>query len=195
MTGPDDLTPDERDALRRLPRVAAPRPGLEEATVAALAARGLLRRAPRPRGIHPALAIAASVLLFLGGLVLGRLGGASPPPEDGRPRFAFFLYEGPEYDQPEPEAMEQRVQEYVAWAREPRENGTVEGGEKLREDAGITLEPDGSIDQASPETGALRLAGYFLVRATDRRAALEIARTCPHARYGGQIVVREIEPT
>lgn len=194
MTASDDLTPDERDALRRLPREAAPPPALEDATVAALAGRGLLRRMPPARGIPPALAIAASLLLFLGGLALGRLGGSSTPPEDGRPRFALFLYEGPEYDHARPEAMERRVQEYVAWASEPRQNGVIEGGEKLREDADVTID-SGGTGEASPGAGESRLAGYFIVRARDRRAAVEIARTCPHVRYGGSIVVREIEPT
>lgn len=195
MTGSDDdLTPDDREALRQLPREAPPPPRLEHATVAALAARGLLRQANRPRGIHPVLAVAAALLLFIAGLALGRVGGSASPPEGGR-RFALFLYEGPEYDQPAPGAMEQRVQEYVAWAGEPRENGAVEGGQKLRENAEVVIGPDGIGGETAPSPGETRLAGYFLVRATDRRAAVEIARTCPHVRYGGSIVVREIEPT
>jgi hypothetical protein len=196
MTGTDDdLTPDERDALGRLPREAVPPPGLEDATVSALTARGLLRPASRTRGIHPWLAIAASLLLFAGGLAIGRLGGTPRSLEDGRPRFALFLYEGPEYDQPPPDRMAQRVQEYVAWATEKRANGAVEGGEKLREDADLAIEPDGSTGEATAVPGASRLAGYFIVQADDRRAAAEIARTCPHVRYGGRIVIREIEPT
>jgi hypothetical protein len=195
MTGTDDdLTPDERDALERLPREAAPPPGLEDATVSALVARGLLRPASRARDIHPWLAIAASLLLFAGGLAIGR-GGSPRLAEDGRPRFALFLYEGPEYDQPLPDGMALRVQEYVAWATEKRANGTVEGGEKLREDADLVIEPEGSTGEVAGVPGASRLAGYFIVQADDRRAAAEIARTCPHVRYGGRIVIREIEPT
>jgi hypothetical protein len=71
----------------------------------------------------------------------------------------------------------------------------VEGGEKLREDAGLAVESDGSSGEVAALPGASRLAGYFIVRAEDRRAAAEIARTCPHVRYGGRIVIREIEPT
>lgn len=190
----DDLTPDERDALRHLPREAVPPPRLEDATVAALAARGLLRTQAARRGLHPIIALAASLLLLVSGLALGRTGGRSSPPADDRPRFALFLYEGPAYSQPAPDSMEARVQEYVAWAGEPRANGSVEGGEKLRDAPGAIIEPARVTDE--PEPGdAPRLAGYFLVRAADRRAALEIARTCPHVRYGGSIVVREIEPT
>jgi len=34
-----------------------------------------------------------------------------------------------------------------------------------------------------------------MIRAADDRSALAIARNCPHVRYGGSIVIREIEPT
>jgi hypothetical protein len=195
MRSDDELTPEERDALSRLSREAAPPPGLEQATVAALTARGLLRRPPRRLQI--VVALAASVLLFLGGLLVGRSGSAGGPaaPEDGRPRFALFLYEGPEYDQPPPEAMEERVREYVAWASAEREEGTVEGGEKLKDGDDVAIGPDGSAGAVPTVPGEARLAGYFLIRAADQRSALAIARSCPHVRYGGRIVMREIDPT
>ena len=193
MRSDDELTPEERDALARLPRQAEPPAGLEQATVAALAARGLLRR-PR-RGFDATLALAASVLLFAGGLALGRFGGETAPSVDGRPRFALFLYEGPEYDQPAPGGMDERVEEYVAWARAERTDGTVEGGEKLKDGDDVAIEPDGSAGAVPSPPDEARLAGYFLIRAADQGAALEIARSCPHVRYGGRIVLREIEPT
>ena len=196
MMRPDDeLTPLERDALTRLPRSADLPPDLEQATVAALAARGLLRQ--RRRWRHPALAMAASLLLFIGGLAVGRFGAApgAEMPDDNRPRFALFLYEGPEYRQPAPDAMEQRVQEYVAWASAGRKDGSVEGGEKLKEDDDVVIAPDGSVGSVPAPADASRLAGYFLIRATDERAALAIARSCPHVRYGGRIVIREIDRT
>ena len=195
MRTDDELTPGERDALGRLPREAAPPAGLEQATVAALTARGLLRR-PRRR-FGAALALAASVLTFAGGLAIGRFGGETvpAPPADGRPRFALFLYEGPEYDQPAPGGMDQRVQEYVAWASAERTDGTVEGGEKLKDGADVAIEPDRSTGAVPSPPVESRLAGYFLIRAADQHSALQIARSCPHVRYGGRIVVREIEPT
>jgi hypothetical protein len=195
MRSDDELTPQEADAISRLPRVAPPPPGLEDATVAALAARGLLRR-PRRR-VDAWLALAASLLLFAGGLALGLLGGETAPaaPADARPRFALFLYEGPRYRQPEPGAMEARVEEYMNWARAEREDGAVEGGEKLRDGADLSVGADGAAGTVPPVPGAERLAGYFLIRAADQRSALAIARSCPHVRYGGTIVVREIEET
>ncbi len=195
MNSDDELTAQERDALRRLPRDAAPPPGLEQATVTALTARGLLRR--RRRRLDARLALAAALLLFAGGLALGRFGGpmAPVPPADGRPRFALFLYEGPEYDQPAPDGMRQRVAEYVAWARAERTDGAVEGGEKLKDEDDVAVGPDGFTGGVPPAPGQSRLTGYFLIRAADQRSALEIARTCPHVRYGGRIVIREIEST
>jgi hypothetical protein len=195
MRSDDELTPEERAALGRLPRQADPPAALEQATVAVLTERGLLRR-PRRR-FDTALALAASVLLFAGGLAIGRFGGESGPaaPADGRPRFALFLYEGPEYDQPAPGGMDERVEEYVAWARAERTGGTVEGGEKLKDGDDVAVGPDGSTGAVPSPPGQPRLAGYFLIRAADQRTALEIARSCPHVRYGGRIVLREIEPT
>ncbi len=57
----EDLTQDEREALARLPREAPLPPGLEEATVEALAERGLLRGRSRgrPRLVQWGLAAAA----------------------------------------------------------------------------------------------------------------------------------------
>jgi hypothetical protein len=59
----------------------------------------------------------------------------------------------------------------------------------------LAIEPDSRTGEAAAVPGASRLAGYFVVQAEDRRAAAEIARTCPHVRYGGRIVIREIGPT
>ena len=42
----DELTPDERTRMRALPRELDPDDSLEERTVRALRAEGLLRRAP-----------------------------------------------------------------------------------------------------------------------------------------------------
>jgi hypothetical protein len=114
---------------------------------------------------------------------------------DGWPRFALFLYEGPDYHQPTPGGMDQRVEEYVAWASAKRTDGAVEGGEKLKDGDDMAIEPDGSAGAVPSPPGGARLAGYFLIRAADQRTALEIARSCPHVRYGGRIVLREIEPT
>jgi hypothetical protein len=190
----NELTDEEREALSRLPREAALPPGLEDATVDALLVGGLLRRrARRRRLIEWGLAAAAAVLLFAGGFLAGQRGGQAPTGE--LPRFVLLLYEGPDYRNTPPGQEQDRVREYAEWARERGARGELEAGEKLREAPDVVIRPDGSIGEEAPTPGATRLAGFFMIRATDDRAALEIARSCPHVRYGGSIVIREIEPT
>lgn len=181
--------------LTGLPREAVPPPGLEDATVEALVARGLLRRRAtrRPRAVELGLALAASVLLFLGGVAVGRRGEPAPPAPAAQ--FALLLYEGPAYRQPAPGEEAERVREYGEWAGVRAEQGELVAGEKLREDPDVVIGADGSVETPPPPAGAARLAGFFVIRAADAGRAIEIARSCPHVRYGGSIVIREIEPT
>jgi hypothetical protein len=193
MMRPDDeLTPEERAAVERLPRTASPPPALEEATVAALAARGLLRRR---RWLGATAVLAASLLLVAGGLALSRFETTAVEPVDARPRFALFLYEGPAYRQPAYDGVAARVQEYVDWAQAERMDGSIEGGEKLRDGEAVAFVSADSAVVSAPRPDETQLAGYFLIRAADQRSAVAIARTCPHVRYGGTMVLREIEPT
>lgn len=74
MRRDDELTPEERAALAALPREATPGDLLEERTVRALAARGLLRR-PHSR-FRPLAAwmsaAAACAVFFAAGFALGQ---------------------------------------------------------------------------------------------------------------------------
>lgn len=195
----EDLTPEEREALARLPREAEPPPGLEDTTVSALVARGLLRRS----GAAPAgrrryrwiLTAAAAVLCFAAGLALGRRDGAVSPPDPDRPRYLLLLYEGAEYRPPPASGEAARVREYAAWARTVRGAGEVVGGEKLTESADLVIGAGDDVLITPTARSEPRLVGFFLIRAKDQPSAVALARTCPHVRYGGSIVVREIDPT
>ncbi len=195
----EELTPDERSAIDALPREALPPAGLEDATVAALRARGLLasgRARRRWRGVQLVAGLAAATSLFLGGLALGRR--AAETGDGGRtgPRYLLLLYEGPEYARPQAEQEQERVMEYGNWARTHAAGGQIEGGEKLKdEDAEVVIGSNGRVSTTPPDPAATRLAGFFLIRATDESSALAIAKTCPHVRYGGSIVIREIDRT
>jgi hypothetical protein len=187
---------EPNEDLTGLPREAVPPRALEDATVDALLARGLLRRRlprRRPRAVELGVAVAASILLFLGGVALGRRGEAAPPPGTGQ--FALLLYEGPEYRRARPGQEADRVREYGEWAGVRAERGELVAGEKLREVPDVVIGAGGAVTTATPAASEPRLAGFFIVRAADARRAVEIARSCPHVRYGGSIVIREIEPT
>jgi hypothetical protein len=165
---------------------------LEERVVGTLRARGLLRAGPgagsvprgamSPRGVW-AVAIAAGLLLFVGGFALGRAPRGSPV-ADLR-QYTLLLYEGPEFNEAgaaEPDL----VREYSAWAGELARRGRLVSGEKLGNQAWTI----GTEPAAGPSP-----TGFFIVAAGDESEALAIARTCPHLRYGGSISVRPIEPT
>jgi len=72
----DDLTPEERSALQALPRERSPSDLLEQRTVHALHARGLLRVSRSRRMFFPpawvGAAAAASVALFASGFAFGQ---------------------------------------------------------------------------------------------------------------------------
>jgi hypothetical protein len=194
MTDPtDELTPREREAFDRLPREAAPPAALEEAAVAALRARGLLRSRTAARPLAIAIALAASVALFVAGLQVGRREAGAPPAAAAQ--YMLLLYEGPEYRQPARGHEAERVREYSAWAGERAARGELVAGEKLRDDGDVIIGSDGAVRTAPPAAGSARLAGFFVIRTSGADRALEIARGCPHVRHGGSIVIREIEPT
>ena len=167
-----------------------PPAGLEERVVGTLRARGLLRgtdgrprRSLAPRWAWP-VAIAAGLLLFVGGFALGRRPAAAPGA--GLNQYTLLLYEGPGFN-PAGTAEPALVKEYTAWAGELAGRGRLVGGEKLGAEA-WSLGNDAGAATAGP-------TGYFVIAAQDRDEALAIARTCPHLRHGGTVSVRPIEPT
>jgi hypothetical protein len=120
---------------------------------------------------------------------------ATPPPLPATTQFLLLLYEGPAYHQAPAGEEAARVREYADWAGERAARDELVAGEKLRDEADVVLRGEGTAAPVVPAAGSERLAGFFVVRAASAARAQEIARSCPHLRYGGSIVIREIEPT
>lgn len=166
-----------------------PPAALEERVVGTLRGRGLLRfiaagprRTVAPRWAWP-VAIAAGLLLFVGGFAVGRRPAASVA--TGLSQYTLLLYEGPRFNAAgatEPDL----VKEYSAWAGELAGRGRLVSGEKL----GNQLWTLGA-EAAS----ATRPTGFFVIAARNESEALAIARSCPHLRHGGTVSVQLIEPT
>lgn len=164
MTGYENDN-DERldvDALRRTP---TPPGRLEQTTVAALVSRGLVRRRSRATWLP---AVAAVAVAFLLGTFFGTLRDQS-----GKPGYVLLLVDG--------EASltgnaDERVREYGTWASDLRRDGITITGGRLES----ALQPIGFSGEARDDIG-----GYFLFDADTEDAAIEIARTCPHLRFGG----------
>lgn len=186
---PDDkedvLSDDEKRAYGAL-GLGPPLPAaLEGRVVRALRRQGLLSPPRWRRAGRWALAAAAGAVLFLGGRA--SVPAAAPAPSATGPRFVLFLEE-PEAAPLATGAEERaRVEEYSRWARQQAAAGALLGGEKLKDEAAV-------LRGAGSAQGPSRTAGYFLVTVADLDAAVELARSCPHLRHGGDIVVRPIDP-
>lgn len=199
MTDEDPDRPDPR--LASLARELPPPPGLDDRVVAALRADGLLSP-PARRGFAAfGLAAAAALALFVGGGLLGRWSARPAPrpePAERRPTFALFLYEDAAFQVASAEELPARVQEYVAWGRDLGPRGRTVGGSKLGDDGGgVVLDgtaPGTPAARAVPDPALGTMDGFFLIQADSLDAAVELARTCPHVRYGGRILVRETDP-
>ena len=123
---------------------------------------GLLR-GPRRWPYAVAAVIAVAVLAVL----LRR----EPPVQ---PRYILLLYETAAFNGGSRE-------EYSAWAQDMRP--LIVGGEELAAPALLTINETAT----SP-----RLAGYFLINASDDATAARVARACPHVKHGGGVVLRKI---
>jgi hypothetical protein len=126
---------------------------------------------------------AAGVALFALGATAGALGrgiaNERPPAIRTAPHFALLLYD---------EAPAAGVEEMRQWAVALRERGHYVTGEKLA--------PSGMIVGARETLPASHsLTGFFVVSAATVEEAESIARSSPHVRRGGRIVVQPIERT
>jgi hypothetical protein len=180
----DELSPEERSSLAALPSTLEPPDHLERRIESELRARGLLRTG-RMEQWRAALVAAAMVVAFAGGWAAhewsvrpqGRSASA-----DVRQRYMLLLY-GAE-SAPGEEA--QRVNEYRAWAGSIASSGAHVSGEKL-DDRAIVL---GGEPGADPD--ANDLGGFFIISAGDDQAAEALARTHPHLRHGGRVLIRPV---
>jgi YCII-related domain-containing protein len=135
----------------------------------------------------PVLGMAATIALFVGSLAWGGDSSRDSGKAASEPRFILALYEGAAFDD-----SGSHVPEYVAWAKSLREKGTRVEGEEIG-GPGVSISGTGAAVRVEPESGdGERLAGYFVVEARDMDDAIRIAKTCPHVRHRGRVVVRSL---
>jgi len=172
------LSDEERARLERMKRELIPPAHIEAEAIETLRRRGLIRDS-RPGWMTAAIlatALAAGLVAAL--FVYRQMADNSPV---NTPEFVLLLYAGDETG-----AAPSRRDEYLAWARSIAAQGTTISGLELVEPSEqIAVLPDnpGSAPPAQPR-------GFFVVRVRDLAEAQRIAATCPHLRYGGQIVLR-----
>lgn len=176
-----DWTPQEQEALRGLPREAAPPETLEHRVLSQLRAERLVSRTR----MRWAIAAMLTVAMFGAGFLTGRM--SPPAPAASGPRFLLLLRESPE--QLSGEALERQIAEYSSWAQAEGQSGVLIGGEKLQ-DGGRLVSQAATEDQAFNRGG--EIGGFFMIQAADLETATKIARSSPHIRYGGVVELRPI---
>ncbi len=192
----NQLSPEEKAAFAAFRREQTPPATLEEKTVQALKARGLLRaeRVGAFRAVPRfAVAIGVAAACLLLGFVAGKWQAAPSSPRVTQALFVLFLYGA----ETEPVHEAERIKEYGQWLHGLAENGRLASGEKLKDSGRVLRNLAGQLDvHNSPlaeEPGAL--GGYFIIAAANYDEALKIAAECPHLKHGGVIELREIDPT
>lgn len=205
------------DLSKQLPRGVEPPPALEDRTVAALQARGLLAGAEhdqseatpggQPAGwriMRYALATAAALALIAFGVLIGRAGLDAAPPGTltgaESNLYALLLYETPGYDRPGAAQARARYDEYSRWVGEAYRREQFVTGEDLEVSTHWRLRPGAKPQPVSmpdvPGAGEPPpLSGIFFVRADDPAQVLELAQSLPHLRHGGEVVVQKTIPT
>ena len=195
----DDMHGEDpgRGALReRLPRIPVP-PELERRLRATLESRGLVRRTgewthqPEPsgtgrRGTWALLAGLLAAGFLLGALTRGALGtGSRPGGVAAVGQYVLLLYGDPPDDTGAVHI--ERAREYGRWASGLTDGARWVGGHEMAD----VVESFGPSTLAAPSDIG-RLAGYFVIEAPSRERAAEVARSCPHLKYGGRVVVMAI---
>ena len=168
----------------RLREEPAPPATLESRVVAALRADGLIRTG---RGWSWPARIAASLLIFVTGAVVGHyvpVGRGAPRAATAQPRYLLLLAG----DVTPAADGSSRAAEYGEWARGLSTRGIGVSGDELTGHVAIVTTTRTATFQELASVG-----GYFIVEAADDQAAAELARTCPHFKYGGSIVVRRVQ--
>lgn len=189
----EDLNPTEREAFANLPREKVPPAALEDRVVQCLKQSALLSVTQpwwKGRSAYLAAGVAAALLFFALGALLTKW-VARPPAAPGTPEFMLVLYQNPLQAGISRETEMKYAKEYGNWARDLTRQGAAVDGEKLKNDVPFVRIVQGHAEAAQNSND--KIAGFFLITASDYQQAIKIAETCPHAKYGGTVEVREID--
>jgi hypothetical protein len=173
-----------RGALReRLSRIDPP-PELDRRVRRTLETRGLVRRSPGRRVLWTVRASLIAAGFVLGVLVTSWRSRTTSRASAGASQYVLLLYDDARGDTGSVHIARER--EYGRWASELKDARWV-GGSELG-DVVEGIGPSGQVAVAPSD----RLAGYFVIEAPSPERAAEVARSCPHIRYGGRVVVMAV---
>lgn len=94
-----------------------------------------------------------------------------------------------------PEQLQRQIERYMNWIEKLRRDGHFVAGEPLDETGKVLSGKDGLTVTDGPFTESKEeVGGYFIIRAKDLEAAVELAKGCPIFRNNGTVEVRAILP-
>ena len=92
------------------------------------------------------------------------------------------------------EQLQRQIERYMSWIEKLRREGHFVAGEPLEETGKVlsgkngTTVTDGPFTESKEEVG-----GYFIIRANDLEAAVELSKGCPIFANSGTVEVRPIQ--
>ncbi len=173
---------DSRGTLRsQMPSIDVP-PALDARIRKSLMDSGSIVETRSTRRFGSAIVLFATAASFLvTGILIGRSFFDGTTIASSASRYALLLYGA---DTPEGDVSRRR--EYGDWLEAVARGSTSFTGEEL----GREVMRLGPPIAASKDDGPL--LGFFIIGAASERDAVEMAKSSPHLRHGGAIVVQEV---
>lgn len=184
----DKLSEKEQQLFHGLKNEMDPPAQLEEKIIVRLAEEGLLQKKNTSKAyLKIAVAIAAGVLVFMGGLYFGKERSETSVAIDPEHGYMLILYEDQNFKQGNPSEM---AIEYGQWMQ-----NAIDGGINM---TGHELNAKGAIIDGQKRVVMLadnqekRTTGYFILEASSFEKAINMAMNSPHIKYGGTMEIRPI---
>ena len=93
-----------------------------------------------------------------------------------------------------PDQLQRQIERYMSWIEQLRRDGHFVAGEPLDEAGKILSGKDGNTVTDGPFTESKEaVGGYFIIRANDLEAAVELSKGCPIFANSGTVEVRPIQ--
>lgn len=154
---------------------------LENQVVNQLISQGLVKPRTTSRLLRTwGISIAASIIFFVAGYYVHAFSSTSARNYLADFNYMLLLHEDSQFITGDPQ---QRFQEYAQWMGGIYEKGMqIDGQELARKAHNVQT-------QASKKSYT---TGYFLLKAATLQQAKEVAQSCPHVKYGGDIEIKPI---
>jgi hypothetical protein len=105
--------------------------------------------------------------------------------------FMFLFRGGLDPQTASPEEMQQNMQKWMGWVDELKKKGIYHSGEALFPTGKIlhkdNLVTDGPFTESKEVVG-----GFFIVKAENIDAAIQIANDCPDLAIGSSVEIRDV---